>query len=147
MPDRPKRLPFEPPQILELYPRVSTGEYLRIAREWDCEHKLRIGAAMSSLLGTGMKREVQREHPDWPPQKVSLEVGRLNWGWQIAPPLYGPLEEEARARGESPTRGAEFCRSWRLEPPDEQVVAARRRGRTVDEIRQAMDRFSAGPCG
>jgi hypothetical protein len=133
---------------MELYPRVMTTEYLRTAREWDCEHKLRISMAMSSLLGTGMKREIQREHPDWPPQKVSLEVGRLNWGWQIAPPLYGPLEEEARARGESPGRGAEFCRSWRLEPPDEPVVAGVRRQRTPDEIRDALDRiFSAGPCG
>lgn len=148
MPDQPTRRPYDAPHILELYPRVMTREYREIGREWDFEHRLRISMAMSSLLGTGMKREIQREHPDWPPQKVSLEVGRLNWGWKIAPPLYGPLEEEARARGESPTRGAEFCRSWRLARPDEPVVLGSPRKRTLDEARQALDRiFSAGPCG
>jgi hypothetical protein len=148
MMDERKRLPFEAPHILELQPRVMTREYLETARTWDSAHKLRIGLAMSCLLGTGMKREIQREHPDWPPSKVSLEVGRLSWGWKVAPPLYGPLEEEARARGEAPTRGAEFSRSWRLDPPDEPIVAAGRPRRSMEEIQQALDGiFSAGLYG
>jgi hypothetical protein len=148
MNDNRQRLAFERPEILELQPRVITREYLAVTSTWECEHRLRLGMAMSALLGTGMKREIQREHPDWPPEKISLEVGRLNWGWKIAPPLYGPLEEEARARGESPTRGAEFCRSWRLEPPDEPVVLGGGFKRTLEEARQALDRiFSAAPCG
>ena len=86
-------------------------------------------------------REIQREHPHWPERKVSLEVGRLMWGWEAAPPLYGPLEEEARARGESPSRGEEFCRSWRLDPPGEPIVMAGGRKRTLEEARQALDRI------
>jgi hypothetical protein len=102
---------------------------------------MRISMAMSSLLGTGMKSEVQREHPDWSARKISLEVGRLTWGWEVAPPLYGPLEEEARARGESPTRGAEFCRSWRLDPPDEPIVMKGGRKRSLAETSEALDRI------
>jgi hypothetical protein len=144
----PKR-PFEPPHILELQPRVMTHAYREITRSWSGEHRLRVSGAMSALLGKGMKREIQREHPDWPTAKVNLEIGRLSWGWEIAPPLYGPLEEEARARGESPTRRAEFCRSWRLDPPDEPIVFGRTRTirRTPEEITAALARFSAGPCG
>lgn len=144
----PLRRPFEPLHVMELYPRTRIWECVAVARDWDHEHRLRIGMAMSSLLGTGMKREIQREHPDWPAHKVSLEVGRLSWGWQAAPPLYGPLEQEARMRGESPARGAEFCRSWRLLPLDEPLITEGRHKRTLEEASQALDRiFSAGPCG
>jgi hypothetical protein len=143
-------LPFVPPQIMELWPRepARRWESLRITREWSIEHRMRISCAMSSLLGTGMKREIQRAPPDWSARKVSLEAGRLNWGWEIAPPLYGPLEEEARARGESPTRRAEFLASWRLEPEDEPIVRNGARKRSIEEIQASLDRlFSAGPCG
>jgi hypothetical protein len=121
-------------------------ETVRTTREWSVEHRIRIGRAMSGLLGEGMKREIAREHPDWPPRKVSLEVGRLTWGWKAAPPLYGPLEEEARARGESPSRGAEFLARWRLEPADEPVVGSGRK-RSMEETERALDRlFSEQPC-
>ena len=146
----PQRMPFVPPHILELWPRrFDAGcEYLRVTREWTPEHKLAVSLTMSSLLGTGMKLEVAREHPDWPARKVSLEVGRLNWGWEIAPPLYGPLEEEARARGESPSRRAEFLASWRLEPADEPVPGSGRRKRSPEEIKRDLDRcLSGGLCG
>jgi hypothetical protein len=119
-----------------------------MTREWSVEHRLRVSGAMPSLLWTGMKREVQREHPDWSARKVSLEVGRLNWGWEIAPPLYGPLEEEARARREPPSRRAEFLASWRLEPADEPIVMKRIRRRSPEEAQRALDGlFSAAPCG
>lgn len=110
MVDGDARMPFVRPHILELWPRsfVARRKTLRITCEWTLEHRMRVSGAMSSLLGMGMKHEIQREHPDWDQRKISLEVGRLSWGWEIAPPLYGPLEEEARARGESPMRGAEF---------------------------------------
>lgn len=109
---------------------------------------MRVSGAMSSLLGMGMKREIQREHPDWDTRKITLEVGRLNWGWEAAPPLYGPLEEEARARGESPTRRAEFLVSWRLEPADEPIVQSGNRKRTMEEAERTLDRlFSEEPCG
>lgn len=144
------RMPFERPHILELWPRsfAVKRETLRITREWTVEHRMRVSGAMSSLLGTGMMREVQREHPDREPRKISLEVGRLNWGWEIAPPLYSPLEYEARARGESPTRRAEFLASWRLAPADEPIVRNGKRKRTMEDARCDLDRlFSAGPCG
>lgn len=145
-----QRIPFVTPEILELWPRAPAArcEYLRVARQWSAEHKIRISLAMSSLLGEGMKCEIAREHPDWPPRKVSLEVGRLNWGWEIAPPLYGPLEDEARERGESPSRRAEFLANWRLEPPDEPIVRTGQERRSPEEAERALDRFlSAGPCG
>lgn len=150
MMDGDARLPFMPPQIMELWPREPARrlESLRITREWSMEHRIRVSGAMSSLLGTGMTREIQRAHPEWSARKVSLEVGRLNWGWEIAPPLYGPLEKEARARGESPTRRAEFLASWRLEPADEPIVRDGSQKRTLEDARRALDRlFSAGPCG
>jgi hypothetical protein len=112
------------------------------------EHRIQVSMVMSALLGEGMKREIAREHPDWPPRKVSLGLGRLNWGWEAAPPLYGPLEEEARARGESPTRQAEFVARWRLEPADEPVVAGGQRKRSIGEAERALERrFSEEPCG
>lgn len=144
------RKPFVPPHILELCPRDSAArqEYLRVTSQWNPGHKISVGLVMSSLLGEGMKREVAREHPEWPAKKISLEVGRLNWGWEIAPPLYGPLEEEARARGESPHRGAKFLASWRLDTADEPSVQAVHRKRTTEEIQHALDQlFSEGPCG
>jgi hypothetical protein len=147
MMDGDARSLFVPPQIMELWPSdpARMWESLRITREWTLDHRMRVSGAMSSLLGTAMKREIQREHPDWEPRKISLEVGRLNWGWEIAPPLYGPLEEEARTRGESPTRRAEFLASWRLDPADEPIVRLGNPKRTVEEIQRALDRlFSAG---
>ena len=134
MPEELKQ-PFVPPQILELWPRSPEAwrECLRVTREWDVQHKMEIGLAMSSLLGKGMKLEIQHEHPDWPARKISLEVGRLNWGWEAAPPLYGPLEEEARGRGESPSRRAEFLARWRLYPADEPAVMRRIRQRSAEE--------------
>lgn len=146
------RQPFVAPHIHELYLGTTERrwEYLRLPREWNHEHRMRVVQAMSSLQGKGMKREIQREHPDWPPRKVGLEIGRLTWGWEIAPPLYGPLEEEARARGESPARALEFRLSWGLSETsaDEPLVMARRQKRSLDEARQALDKlFSAGPCG
>lgn len=141
MDELPPRLPFEPPEIMELYPRRLTIRYLESFPSWEPGHRIRVMMAMSALLGTGMKREIQREHPDWPARKVSLEVGRLTWGWKAAPPLYGPLEEEARARGESPTRGGEFCQSWRLNPPDEPIVSDGGRKRTLEEAKAALDRI------
>lgn len=140
MMDGEPRMPFVPPQVLELWPRSPAAR-----REL---HRIHISGAMSSLLGTGMKREIQRAHPDWSARKVSLKVGSLNWGWEIAPPLYGPLEDEARARGGPPTRRAEFLASWRLEPADEPIVRNGGRKRSIEEIQAALDRlFSAGPCG
>ena len=143
------REPFEPPHVFELWPRGAAAkrECLRITGTWMPEHRLRIGMAMSGLLGRGMMLEIAREHPDWPPRKIGLEVGRLNWGWEIAPPLYGPLEQEARARGESPARRAEFLARWRLEPADEPILRCGRPGRTLDEAQHALDRlFSEEPC-
>jgi hypothetical protein len=150
MTNRDARMPFERPHILELWPRsfAMKRKTMRITREWTVEHRMRVSGAMSSLLGTGMNREIQREHPDWSPRKISLEVGRLSWGWEIAPPLYGPLEEEARARGESPMRRAEFLASWRLGPGDEPIVPSGTRKRTLEEAERALDRvFSEEPCG
>ena len=141
------RLPFVSPHILELWPRTPAArqEYRRLTAACLPEHRIRISSAMTALLGAGMKREIAREHPDWPPRKISLEVGRLNWGWEAAPPLYGPLEEEACARGESPTRRAEFLASWRLEPADEPVVRNGRK-RSKEEIERDLDRiFGARP--
>ncbi|HEU0080287.1 MAG TPA: hypothetical protein VFQ76_21750 [Longimicrobiaceae bacterium] len=123
-------------------------EYLRIASEWDVAQKMRIGLTMSSLLGEGMKREIAHEHPDWPARKVSLEVGRLNWGWEVAPPLYGPLEEEARARGESRSRRAEFLASWRLDPVYESMIMKRIRRRSLEMAERAPDQLiNEEPCG
>jgi hypothetical protein len=144
--------PFVAPHIHELYPGNAerTREYLRLPGEWSRAQRMGIVRAMSSLQGKGMKREIQRAHPDWPPRKVGLEIGRLTWGWEIAPPLYGPLEEEARARGESPVRALEFRVSWGLSetPADEPLVMARRRKRSLEEARKALGRlFSAEPCG
>jgi hypothetical protein len=59
---------------------------------------------------------------------------------EIAPPLYGPVEEEARARGEPPTRRAEFLASWRLDAADEPIVRTGRK-RTLEEARHALDRL------
>lgn len=147
MTNEPRR-PFEPPHVMELCPRVVTWAYLEAFRTWTPEHRIEVGLAMSALLGTGMKREIQRAHPDWPARKVSLELGRLSWGWKAAPPLYGPLEEEARARGESPTRGAEFLRSWRLDPEEEPRPIRSGKKRTLEEASVALDRiFSARLCG
>jgi hypothetical protein len=136
------RMPFERPHILELWPRsfAVKRETTRITREWTPEHRMRVSGAMSSLLGTGMKRVIQREHPDWDSRKITLEVGRLSWGWEIAPPLYGPLEEEARARGEASTRRAEFLASWRLDPADEPIVRASRK-RTLEDAQRTLDRL------
>jgi hypothetical protein len=142
MMDGDARMPFERPHILELWPRrfAVKRETMRITREWTPEQRMRVSGAMSSLLGTGMKREIQREHPDWSPRKISLEVGRLTWGWEIAPPLYGPLEEEARARGECPARRAGFLASWRLDPSDEPIVRASRK-RTLEDAQRTLDRL------
>lgn len=148
--DSDSRRPFEPVHIFELYPRGAAAkrECLRITSGWTPDHRIRIGMAMSRLLGEGMKREIAREHPDWPPRKISLEVGRLNWGWEVAPPLYGPLEEEARSRGELPGGRAEFLARWRLEPADEPIMRCGRPRRTLEEARRALDRlFSEEPCG
>jgi hypothetical protein len=143
-------MPFTAPDIMELWPRSSAArrEHLRLIRDWTPEHRINVGLTMSSLLGTGMKLEIAREHPDWPARKVGLEVGRLTWGWEIAPPLYGPLEEEAQARGESPSRRAEFLARWRLELPDEPIVLGGHRKRNPEEMRHSLDRWlSEEPCG
>lgn len=149
MPD-PERMPFVPPHIMEMWPRspAARRDQLRLIRDWTPEHRITVSLVMSSLLGMGMKREIQREHPDWPTHKVNLEVGRLTWGWQVAPPLYGPLEEEARARGELPSRRAEFLASWRLDPADEPVLGNGRRKRSPEEMRRDLDRWlSEELCG
>lgn len=80
--DSDSRRPFEPVHIFELYPRGAAAkrECLRITSGWTPDHRIRIGMAMSRLLGEGMKREIAREHPDWPPRKISLEVGRIELG-------------------------------------------------------------------